>query len=112
MKFNLLEIMNQFSDQNFEEEVLKADQPVLVDFWKPGCAPCQTMKPVIEKIAEEMKGEAKVGKLNTLKNPKMAKKFEIRAVPTLIIFNQGESVERASGVRKKDVIIEKIREYA
>ncbi|MEF8846825.1 MAG: thioredoxin [Candidatus Paceibacterota bacterium] len=103
--------MNQFNDQNFKEEVLSADKPVLVDFWKPGCAPCKTMKPIIEKIAEETEGEAKVGKLNTMKNPKMAKKFEIRAVPTLIIFNDGEAVERASGARQKDVILEKIREY-
>ena len=103
--------MNQFNDQNFKQEVLNADKPVLVDFWKPGCGPCKTMKPVIEKIAEEAEGEAKVGKVNTMKNPKMSKKFEIRAVPTLIIFNDGEAVERASGARQKDVILEKIREY-
>lgn len=101
--------MNKFNDENFEQEVLEQDQPVLVDFWKPGCPPCETIAPVMEEIAEEVE-QAKVGKLNVMKNPETAGEHNVRAVPTLIIFNKGEPAERATGVRSKEVIIKKIKE--
>lgn len=102
--------MKKFTDQNFNQEVLKCGKPVLVDFWKPGCAPCDRIKPVIEQIGKELK-EAKVGRLNVAVNPGMAKKYGIMGVPTLIIFKDGEAEEKAVGIRPKEVIVKKIKEY-
>lgn len=95
--------------QNFEQEVIKSDKPVLVDFWKPGCGPCITIKPIIEEIAQEFEGKAKVGRLNVAQNPQIAKNYKIMAVPTLIIFKDGEPKERAVGLRSKQVIADKLK---
>lgn len=100
--------MEQFNDQNFDKEVLNSEKVVLVDFWKPGCGPCETISPIIEEINQELK-EVKVGKLNVMENPEIAKKYKIMAVPTLIIFKNGKAKERATGLRSKEVIINKIK---
>lgn len=103
--------MKELTDQNFEQEVLQADQPVLVDFWKPGCPPCKKLAPIMEEVAEETQDEAKVGKLNVTKNPKSAQKYGIMGVPTLIIFKDSEAEEKAVGARPKKVILEKLRQF-
>ena len=97
-----------FTDQNFEEEVIKSDKPVLVDFWMPGCPPCLAMAPIIEEIAKEFEGKAKVGKLNVVENPRVAQQYTIMGVPTLIIFKNGEIIERATGLKPKQAIIDKL----
>ncbi len=96
------------TDQNFEEEVIKSDQPVLVDFWSPTCPPCLVLGPIIEEIAREFEGKAKVGKLNVFENPEIARKYQIVGIPTIIIFKNGEVKERASGLRPKQVIADRL----
>jgi thioredoxin 1 len=92
----------EVSDDNFEEEVLKADLPVLVDFWAVWCAPCQMMAPVFEEVAEEYAGKAKISKLNVDENPKTPPTYRITAVPTTILFKDGEIVETFIGVTPKE----------
>jgi len=96
--------MLELTDQNFEQEVIKSDIPVLVDFWAQGCPPCLILGPVIEEIAKEFEGKAKIGKLNVAENPEIAQRYEIRGVPTLIIFKNGKGIKRATGLRPKEAI--------
>ncbi len=100
--------MLELTDQNFEEEVLRNGKPVLVDFWSPTCSPCLILGPIIEEIAKEFEGKAKVGKLNVFENPKTAEKYQIVGIPTIIIFKDGEIKEKAAGLRPKQVIIDKL----
>lgn len=100
--------MLELTDQNFEEEVVKSNQPVLVDFWMPGCGPCLVMGPIIGEIAKEFEGKAKVGKLNVVENPEAARNYQIMGVPTLIIFKDGKPAERATGLRPKQILIDKL----
>ena len=83
-------------------------KPFLVDFWRPGCGACLAIVPVIEEVAKEFKGRVKVGKLNIFENPETAKVYKIPAVPTLIIFKDGEARERATGLRSKQVLSDKL----
>lgn len=96
------------TDQNFEQEVIKSGKLVLVDFWSPTCSPCLILGPIIEEIAKEFEGKAKVGKLNVMENPETAKKYEIVGIPTIIIFKEGEIKERATGLKPKEVIVNKL----
>ncbi len=93
-----------FTDDNFESEVLKSDQPVLVDFWAPWCGPCQMMGPVIDELAEEMKGTAKIGKLDVDENPKKASEYGIMSIPSLKIFKGGKVVKEFMGVQQKTIL--------
>jgi len=94
-----------FTDQNFEEEVLESKIPVLVDFSATWCGPCQMMEPVIEETAKELEGKAKVGKLNVDENPKIAEKYGIMSIPTLILFREGKAVKTLVGFRNKEEIL-------
>ena len=100
--------MLELTDQNFEEEVIKSEKPVLVDFWSPTCPPCLVLGPIIEEVAKEFEGMAKIGKLNVFENPETAKKYEILGIPTIIIFRNGEVKERATGLRPKQVIVDEL----
>ena len=100
--------MLELNTQNFEQEVIKSDTPVLVDFWAPGCPPCEMIRPIIEEIAEEFEGKVKIGKVNVRENQELAQQYEIMGVPTLIIFKGGEIKERATGLRPKEAIAEKL----
>ena len=94
----------EITDANFQDEVLKSDVPVLVDFWAPWCGPCRMLGPVIEQLAEEFEGRVKVGKINTDENPAVATTFNISAIPTVLFFKNGELVDRAIGVNPKDAL--------
>ena len=96
------------TDQNFEKEVIKSDMPVLVDFWSPMCAPCLVMGPIVEEIAREFEGKIKVGKLNVGENPQIASQYGIRAIPTFIIFKDGQEIERIIGARPKQFLVDKL----
>lgn len=87
----------KFTTDNFEEEVLKSDVPVLVDFWATWCGPCQMQGPVVEQAAEEMAGTVKVGKLNVDEEGSVAQQYGVMSIPTLIVFKNGKEAGRAVG---------------
>ena len=91
-----------FTTENFDSEVLKSDIPVLVDFYADWCGPCKMMAPVVEKIDAEYGGKVKVGKINVDENRELAKQFRILSIPTVMLFQNGESVKRHSGVLMED----------
>ena len=106
---NVRNIMaQQFTDRDFEKEVLKSDKPVLVDFWAAWCGPCQIMGPIIEELAEEVKDKYKVGKLNVDENREMASKYGVMSIPTMIIFKDGKEVKQLVGVQSKDNLKEEL----
>ncbi len=87
----------RFTDENFEEEVLKSEIPVLVDFYADWCGPCKMMGPVIEKLAEELQGKVKIGKCDTEDNMKLCQQYRITNIPAFIVFRGGKEVERFIG---------------
>jgi thioredoxin len=91
----------EFSDQNFEQEVLKSDKPVLVDFWAEWCAPCRMIASAVEEIAGEYAGRAIVGKLNVDENVSVTSRYNIRSIPTLLIFKNGEIKDQLVGTTSK-----------
>lgn len=93
-----------FTDQNFEEEVLKSDKPVVVDFWAVWCAPCRMVAPAVDAIADAYVGRAKVGKLNVDENPEVPNRYNIRGIPTLLLFKNGQVQEQIVGATTKDNI--------
>lgn len=94
----------QITDATFDMQVLKSDQPVLLDFWAPWCGPCRALGPVIEELASEYAGRVQIGKMNVDENPVTPGKYGIRAIPTLILFKNGEAVEQVTGAVSKDAI--------
>ena len=95
----------KLTKQNFENEVLKSDIPVLVDFWAPWCAPCRMVVPIIEEIAGE-RSDIRVGKINVDEQPELASEFSIMSIPTLVVMKNGKIVQQVSGARPKNAILE------
>ncbi|MEE8450525.1 MAG: thioredoxin [Thermoguttaceae bacterium] len=93
--------VNELTDANFEAEVLKSSEPVLVDFWAPWCGPCRMIGPVVEELATENGDSVKVGKVNIDDNPDTAAGYGVSSIPTLMIFKGGEVVDRFVGVQQK-----------
>ena len=96
------------TDTNFDQEVLKSDIPVLVDFWAPWCGPCRMVSPLVDELAEELTGKLKVVKVNTDENQEIAVKYDIRSIPTLGIFKDGNIVDGVIGAVPKQTIKDKL----
>jgi thioredoxin 1 len=94
----------ELNEENFDKEVIKSSQPVMVDFWAPWCGPCRMMAPVVEELATKYSGKAKIGKLNTDDNPNIASEYQISAIPTLLFFKDGKVVKEIVGVQPKEEI--------
>ncbi len=102
----------KLTDQNFEEEVLNNEDPVLVDFWAPWCGPCKMLSPVIDKLSEIYDDRAvKIGKLNVDKNKETASNYDVSGIPTLIFFKDGEPVEKTVGAKSLDELKGLINDY-
>jgi thioredoxin 1 len=101
----------EVNETNFEQEVLKADKPVLVDFWAIWCAPCKMISPIVDDLAEEYADRLKVSKVDVDNNPHIAMKFGIRSIPTLLIFKAGKVVDQIVGAAPKKMLIEKISKH-
>jgi len=97
-----------FTDQNFEAEVLKSKEPVMVDFYAEWCGPCRMMGPVVEEIAKEFEGKWKVGKCNVDESSEYSGKFNIQSIPTIVFFKDGIEVDRTMGFHSKEDLIAKM----
>jgi thioredoxin 1 len=98
------EHVSEVSDSSFESDVLRSDQPVLVDFWAAWCAPCRMLAPTVDAVAEKYAGSARVVKLNVDDNPMVSQKYGIKGIPTLILFKGGKEEERIVGATSKEAI--------
>ncbi|MBN2731748.1 MAG: thioredoxin TrxA [Balneolaceae bacterium] len=92
----------KFTDDSFEEDVLNSDKPVLVDFWAEWCGPCRMVGPVVDELAGEYEGKAKIGKVNVDENSEISTKYGIRSIPSLLIFKNGEVVDQIVGAVPKN----------
>ena len=102
----------EFTDANFQSEVLNSDQPVLVDFWAPWCGPCQQMAPIIEELAHEYQDKGiKVGKLNVDENGSIANQYKVMSIPTFIVFKGGQVVDQVVGGVQKGRLEEVLEKH-
>lgn len=104
--------VRQFTDGNFETEVLGAEGPVLVDFWATWCPPCRALSPIIDSLADEVAGKARVGKVNTDENRGLSAQYGIQSIPTIMIFKGGKPVKKLVGLRRKEELVSALDEAA
>jgi thioredoxin 1 len=96
------QIVQTFTDTNFDETVLKSGGPVLVDFWAPWCGPCKRIAPTIDALAAEYSGKLTIGKMNVDDNPMVPERYQVRGIPTLLLFKGGQVVESVVGAAQKE----------
>lgn len=96
------------TDQNFQEEVMKSDKPVLIDFYATWCGPCKMLAPIIEELAPKYEGKVKIVKLDVDENPDTAGQFSVQSIPTLVFIKNGKELERLNGFQAKEVLEEKL----
>ena len=101
----------QVTDQNFESEVLKASEPVLVDLWAEWCGPCRTIAPILEELENDYAGKLKVAKVDVDANPETARRYGVRSIPTLRLFDGGELKETTVGVQPKMALATLVDQY-
>lgn len=94
----------KISKENFEEEVIKSDKPVLLDFWAAWCGPCQMLSPIVSEIADEQEGSLKVGKINVDEEKELAFSFRVLSIPTLVVIKEGKVVKKTVGYHSKEDI--------
>ena len=99
------------TDGSFQEEVMESDAPVVIDFWATWCGPCKLIAPIMEEMAEEYDGKAKIGKVDVDNNQQIAVQFGIRSIPTVLIFKDGELKENIVGAVPKKQIVDKLEQY-
>ncbi|MFQ8603025.1 MAG: thioredoxin [Anaerovoracaceae bacterium] len=99
----------KITKENFENEVINSDRPVLIDFWAAWCGPCRMIAPVIKEIAEESDGKFKVAKVNVDEEPELASAFSIMSIPTMIVFKDGKPYKKVSGLRPKSELLELLK---
>jgi thioredoxin 1 len=104
--------VSEVNDTNFDAEVLKSPAPVLVDFWAPWCGPCRRIAPIVEELATEHSGSAKFVKVNVDESPRIAADYDIHSIPTLMIFKNGDVVDRFVGLQPKSRLDSALREAA
>ena len=98
----------EVNDGSFEEQVLDNEMPVLVDFWAEWCGPCKMIAPIVDELADQYDGKLRVAKLDADENPNTIQVYEVRGIPTLILFKDGHAVERITGYMPKDRLLERI----
>ena len=97
------------TEENFEQEVLNSDIPVLVDFWATWCGPCKMLSPIISQIAEEKEGEIKVGKVDVDEEMELAAEYQVASIPAVLVFKNGEVVETSVGFKPKEQLLEMLK---
>lgn len=102
----------EVTDQNFEQDVLKSDTPVLVDFWAAWCGPCKALAPIVDELATQFQGKIKVGKMDVDRNPSTPMRYQVRGIPTLIIYKDGQVKEQIVGYVAKEKIEQALEKYA
>lgn len=97
--------VKEITDDSFDQDVLKADVPVVVDFWAPWCGPCKSIAPILEELAQEFSGKVKILKLNVDDNPRTPTQYRVRGIPNLVFFKGGQVVEQIVGAVPKDQLV-------